>query len=197
MAPPGTGPVPHNLPTELTAFIGREREIAQVSGFLGRTRLLTLIGAGGAGKSRLAFRVAVEALGEFPDGVWVTELASLADPALVAHRVTAALEIPEQSRRDVTATLADALDGKTVLLVLDNCEHLAGACAALAAALLRECPNLRILATSRVPLSAPGETLWRVPSLTLPASAGSASLEEIGRSEAVRLFVERTRAREP
>jgi predicted ATPase/DNA-binding CsgD family transcriptional regulator len=200
MASSGTGAAPHNLSVELTTFIGREREIAQVLGFLARTRLLTLIGAGGAGKSRLAFRVAAKALADFPGGVWAVELASLSEPGLVAQRVAAVLRVPEQSARDVAATLADALRGKPVLLVLDNCEHVAAAAAALAGMLLRECPDLRVLATSRIPLSVPGETLWRVPSLTLPASvdapsAGDAALTaEAARSEAVRLFVERAQA---
>ncbi|HKX19647.1 MAG TPA: LuxR C-terminal-related transcriptional regulator [bacterium] len=187
----------HNIPTELTTFVGREREITHVSRFLARTRFLTLIGAGGAGKSRLAFRAAARALAEFPDGVWAVELASLAEPALVPQRVAVVLKVPEQSARDVAATLADALRGKSVLLVLDNCEHVAAATAALAGVLLRECPDLRVLATSRIPLSVPGETLWRVPSLTLPASSDVASPREAAHSEAVRLFVERARAVDP
>ncbi len=181
----------HNLPTQLTSFIGREREIAQVKGFLLTTRLLTLTGAGGAGKSRLAFQVAAEAVEHFADGVWVTELASLADPALVPQAVVSTLKVSEQSGRSLSDTLADYLRHKSLLLVLDNCEHLQSACAQLATALLRECPTLRILATSRVPLSAPGEMLWRIPSLSLPDTRRPRFIDNIESCEAVRLFVER------
>ena len=184
---------PHNLPAELTTFIGREREIAQVSEFLSRTRLLTLTGAGGSGKSRLALHVATAVLEDFPDGAWIVELASLADPALVPQGVASALSVPEQPGRAPADTLVEALRPRSLLLVLDNCEHLRQACAQLAGALLRGCSGLRILATSRTPLSAPGETLWRVPSLSLPRG-GAEPIDEIRRSEAVRLFVERARA---
>lgn len=197
MTSSGTGPAPHNLPAELTTFIGRRREIAQVKAFVSRTRLLTLIGAGGAGKSRLALRVATELVESVPDGAWIVELASLADPALVPQRTAAALDVPEQPGRGVDETLVEALRSKSLLLVLDNCEHLAETCADLAGRLLRSCPNLRILATSRTPLGVPGETLWRVPSLSLPDPAGAASVDEVERSEAVRLFVERARAGDP
>jgi predicted ATPase/DNA-binding CsgD family transcriptional regulator len=187
----------HNLPAELTTFVGREREIAQIGRFVSRARLLTLIGAGGAGKSRLAFRVAGRLVQDFAGGVWLVELASLADAALVPHRVAAALNVPEQPGRAVVDALADALSRSALLLVLDNCEHLAAACGALAASLLRTCPDLRILATSRVPLGVPGETLWRVPSLSLPTGGGITSLDEARRSEAVCLFVERAQSGEP
>ena len=188
---------PHNLPAELTSFIGRRREIVQVKAFVSRTRLLTLIGAGGAGKSRLAFRVAVELLESFPDGVWIVELAALADPALVPQRTAAALDVPEQPGRDAAGILVEALRSKSLLLVLDNCEHLAEPCADLAGRLLRGGPRLRILATSRIPLGVPGETLWRVPSLSLPDAAGAVSIDAMERSEAVRLFVARARAGDP
>lgn len=188
---------PHNLPTQLTSFIGREREIPQVKGFLSTTRLLTLTGAGGAGKSRLAFQVAAEALEEFADGVWVAELASIADPALVPQAVVSILGVSEQPGRPLTDTLAGYLRHRSLLLVLDNCEHLGAACAQLVNALLHECPTLRILATSRVPLSVSGEMLWRVPSLSLPPPHRLPSLDDIHHCEAVRLFVERARSSEP
>ena len=188
---------PHNLPAELTSFIGREREIAQVRAFLARTRLLTLTGAGGAGKSRLAVRVAAEACADFPDGAWIVELAPLADPLPVPQVVAAVLNVPEQPGRPLNSTLVDALRLKSLLLVLDNCEHVLEACAGLTNELLRSCPDLRILATSRLPLGVAGETLWRVPSLSLPDAGRPPSADEIGRSEAVRLFVERARAGVP
>ncbi|HLY23993.1 MAG TPA: LuxR C-terminal-related transcriptional regulator [bacterium] len=186
----------HNLPAQLTSFIGREREIAEVRRFLSTTRLLTLTGAGGAGKSRLAFQVAAEALDDFADGVWTAELAPIADPTLVAQAVASALDVPEQPGRPLTDTLADYLRSRSLLLVLDNCEHLRTACAALATALLQGSPGLRILATSRVPLTVPGEVLWRVPSLSVP-EARPRSPDEIRHYEAVRLFVERARAVQP
>ncbi len=185
---------PNNLPIQLTSFIGREREIAQVRGFLSTTRLLTLTGAGGAGKSRLAFQVAAEALEDFTNGVWVVELASITDPALVAQAVASVLSVSEEPTRPLTDTLQDYLRPRSLLLILDNCEHLRAACAQLATALLHECPNLRILVTSRIALGVPGETLWRAPSLSLPDPGRLPSLDQVPQYEAVRLFVERARA---
>jgi non-specific serine/threonine protein kinase len=184
---------PHNIPAELTSFIGRERELGQVRGFLARTRLLTLTGAGGCGKSRLALRIAALVLSNFPDGVWVTELASLADPALVPHSVASVLKVPDQAGRRPEETLIEALRPRSLLLVLDNCEHLQAACAGLARELLQGCAHVRILATSRTPLNAPGETLWRVPSLSLPAG-DRVSVRTVEKCEAGRLFVERARS---
>jgi predicted ATPase/class 3 adenylate cyclase/DNA-binding CsgD family transcriptional regulator len=186
--------LPNNLPIQLTSFIGREKEIGQVESLLSRTRLLTLTGAGGAGKTRLALQVAAEALENFPDGVWVTDLAPLSDASLVPQAVGSALGVPEQPGRPFTATLVDALQHKSLLVVLDNCEHLQAASAQLVETLLRECQNIRILATSRVPLGVSGETLWRVPSLALPDARRLTSLSHVQQCEAVRLFVERTRA---
>jgi predicted ATPase/DNA-binding CsgD family transcriptional regulator len=187
----------HNLPAQLTSFIGREREIAEVRRFLSTTRLLTLTGAGGAGKSRLAFRVAAEALDDFADGVWTAELAPIADPSLVTQTVASALSVPEQPGRRLIETLVDHLRRRSLLLVLDNCEHLRAACAQLATELLQGCPDLRILATSRVPLTVPGEMLWRVPSLSLPEAERLRSPQEIQKYEAVRLFVERAQSVRP
>ncbi len=182
---------PNNLPIQLTSFIGREREIAEVKGLLSTARLLTLSGAGGSGKTRLAIQVAAEFLEAFKDGVWMVELAGLPDPALVPHTVASVLRVRERSGRPLLTTLGDFLQPKQVLLVLDNCEHLVAACGQLAEALLRVCPNLRILATSREALSIPGEAIWRVPSLALPDPRGLQSPEAFTRYEAVRLFVER------
>jgi predicted ATPase len=142
---------PNNLPIQLTSFIGREREKAEVGRLLFTNHLVTLTGAGGAGKTRLALQVAAEALEEFPDGVWLVELAALSNPDLVPKAVASALGVSEQPARSLTETLRDALRRKSVLVVLDNCEHLVAACADLADALLRACPNLRMLATSLRP----------------------------------------------
>ncbi len=191
------GALPNNLPIQLTSFIGREREIAQVKGFLSTTRLLTLTGAGGVGKTRLAFQVAAEVLEDFPDGAWVVDLAPLRDPALVPHAIASVMSVSEQPERMLTDTLVDALRHKTLLLVLDNCEHLQSACERLADALLRGCEHLRILSGSRVPLGVPGETLWRVPSLSLPDPQRLSSLDHVEQHEAIRLFVERARSGQP
>src|SRR6516225_4213787 len=158
----------NNLPIQLTSFIGRAREIAEVKRLLGAARLVTLTGSGGAGKTRLALQIAADVIEGYRDGVWLVEFAPLADPAFVATTVASTLNVPEQPGRDITETLTNALRHKTLLLVLDNCEHLLAACADLAAALLRACPQVRIVATSREALGVPGETLRRVPPLSLP-----------------------------
>jgi len=188
--------IPNNLPIQLTSFIGREREISQVKRLLSTTRLLTLTGAGGAGKTRLASQVAAEALDDFSDGVWMVDLAPLADPALVPQAVAAALGAAEQPGCPLLSTLGNALQYKSLLLVLDNCEHLQVASAQLAEYLLRSCQALQILATSRVPLNVSGETLWRIPSLSLPdpRTMNMNSPSHMQKYEAVRLFVERARA---
>ena len=188
---------PNNLPTQLTSFVGREREAAEAERLLGTTRLLTLTGAGGAGKTRLALKVAADLLEAYPDGVWLVELAALADPALVPQTVASALGLFEQPSRPLIQTLADFLKPRTLLLVLDNCEHLVEACAALADGLLRACPQLRIMATSREALGIAGETAWRLPSLSLPDPRHLPPTESLTQYEAVRLFIERALAAQP
>ena len=139
---------PHNLPRELTSFIGREREVGEVRRLLGTTRLLTLTGSGGVGKTRLGLRVAGELVEAYPDGVWLVELAALGDPALVPQATASALGVREQPGRSLLDTLIDVLRPRTCLVLLDNCEHLVAACAALADSLLRACPGLSLLATA-------------------------------------------------
>lgn len=189
--------LPNNLPRQLTSFIGREREMAEVKRMLTTTRLLTLSGAGGSGKTRLALQVAAELLEEFTNGVWLVELAALSDPALVPQAVVSALGLREEPGRPLLTTLTDYLRSKTLLLVLDNCEHLVAACAQLAEALLRVSPNLRILATTREVLGIAGETVWRVPSLSLPDLRRLPAFEQLTQYEAVRLFVERAMISRP
>jgi predicted ATPase/DNA-binding CsgD family transcriptional regulator len=191
-APPKRAP--NNLPLQLTSFVGREREMAEARRLLGESRLLTLTGPGGSGKTRLALAVADEVVEDFDGGAWVVELASLSDPDLVPQAVAEALSMREQPNRPLSATLADSLGARRLLLLLDNCEHLVEGCAALADALLRACPNLRILATSREPLGVAGETVWLVPPLTLPDPQHPPVIESLARYEAVRLFVERAKA---
>lgn len=189
--------VPHNLPVQLTRFIGREREIAEVKRLFSTARLLTLTGAGGIGKTRLALQVAAEMLEEFKDGVWLVQLESLEDPALVAQTVAIALGVREMPDRPILATLSDFLKEKQALLVLDNCEHLVAVCAHIADSLLRACPHLRILATSRESLKIAGETSWPVPPLSLPDVRRLPSPEHLSEYEAIRLFVARAVAAAP
>jgi len=181
----------HNLPIALTSFIGRTDEIAEVTRLLTITRLLTLTGAGGCGKTRLALAAASEVVANFPDGVWLVDLAPLADPALVPQAVAAVLGVREEPQRSLTATLVDALRPRALLLLLDNCEHLLDTCAHLAETLLSAGSHLRILATSREALGVAGETSWPVPSLSLPDPAHPPALADLMRSEAVELFRER------
>jgi predicted ATPase/class 3 adenylate cyclase len=181
----------NNLPRQLTNFIGREKEIAEIKQLLSTAALVTLTGAGGAGKTRLALQVAAAVMEGFADGVWLAEFAPIADPALVPKTVATAVGVPEQPGREIKETLIDALRPKAVLLVLDNCEHLLEACADIAGALLRACPQVRILATSRERLAVPGERLWRVPSLSLPDARHLPAVENLVLYDAIRLFVDR------
>jgi Cdc6-like AAA superfamily ATPase len=138
-----------NLPRPLTSFIGRKREIEEVKRLLPTTGLLTITGTGGVGKTRLALRVAADLIDQYPDGVWLAQLASLSEPTLVPKAVASALDIPEQPGRSLTETVADFLRHRTLLIMLDNCEHLLRASARLVDTLLRMSPSLRVLATSR------------------------------------------------
>jgi predicted ATPase/class 3 adenylate cyclase len=189
--------VPNNLPRQLTSFIGREREIAEVKRLLSTRALLMLTGSGGCGKTRLALRVAEDLIGTYADGVWLVELAALADPELVLHSVASTLSLREVRGRALLAALLDYLRARELLLVLDNCEHLVTACAELAEALMRSCPRLGILATSREPLGVPGETVWPVTSLSLPERRQVPSVEQLMQYEAIRLFTERATAIQP
>ncbi|WP_309721138.1 tetratricopeptide repeat protein [Armatimonas sp.] len=184
---------PQNLPQQLTNFIGRESQIREVEQLLARVRLLTLTGAGGCGKTRLSLQVATAVLPRFPDGVWFVELAPLVDPGLVWPTVANVLGIQEQHGQPWVQTLLQHLKDKRLLLVLDNCEHLVDACAQLADVLLRGCPELRILASSREALRISGEQHYRVPSLSLPEPTLVATAENLTTYESVRLLVDRAR----
>ncbi len=185
--------LPHNLPIQLTSFIGREREMTEIKALLRSTRLLTLTGSGGCGKTRLAVQVAADVLELFRDGVWFVDLVPLSDPTIVPHAVASALGVREAPGHPLLVTLAEYLRDRRVLLVLDNCEHLVVACAQLAEALLRSCPYLRILATSREAVGIEGELTFRVPSLSVPDLQRLPALEQLIDHEAVRLFTERAR----
>jgi predicted ATPase/class 3 adenylate cyclase len=192
--------LPNNLPAQVTSFIGRVREMAELKRLLRTTRLLTLIGPGGTGKTRLSLQAAAEMLEEFPHGVWLVEFATVSDSALVPETIANIVEVREEHGRAPLETLADALRPRHLLLVLDNCEHLISACAQTAATLLRRCPKVTILASSREALNIEGETLQPVPPLGVPEfSRHDNELEpaQIAELEAVKLFIERASAVRP
>ena len=179
------------LPSQLTSFVGRERELAEAATLLRDARLLTLTGAGGCGKTRLALQLAGQRGEDFADGVWPVELAALGEPDLVGPAIAQALDTRLASDRAPEIALAGHIGDRRQLLLLDNCEHLVEPVARLAEALLSRCPNLTVLATSREPLRIPGEVTWRVPSLSLPRLVPGAPAEESLEAESVRLFATR------
>jgi predicted ATPase len=179
-----------------SSFIGRQHELAEITQLMRDTRLLTLTGPGGSGKTRLALYAAAQLADAFLEGVRVVELVSLNEEALVPQAVASALGVPQAPGQPLAAGLERFLTPKSLLLVLDNCEHLIGACATLAEQLLRACPNLRILATSREALKVPGETAWPVPPLSLP-HADAPTREDLLCFEAPQLFLERAEATLP
>ncbi|HEX5809175.1 MAG TPA: BTAD domain-containing putative transcriptional regulator, partial [Anaerolineales bacterium] len=181
---------PNNLPVQLTTFIGRKKEQAEIRQPITEDRLVTLLGVGGIGKTRLSIEAAREVLGAFPGGVWFVELASLSDPERVSQTVFTTLGLIEQPGRPPVEILIDFLRSKKALLILDNCEHLIQSCAQVAQNLLSSCPDLHILATSREALGIPGETLYIVPTLSTPDPLHT-TLETLSASEAAQLFIER------
>lgn len=199
---------PHNLPVPLTRFIGRDAEIERLRSELGAARLCTLTGIGGCGKTRLAVQLASGLIEEFDDGVCWVDLASTNDPDLVAQALASALGVSEggtgtyapkalRTQRPMAERLADHLADRGVLLVLDNCEHVVESCAGLVESLLRACPRLRVLATSREPLAVDGERVHRVPALNFPPPGQRVNQEEIGAYESVQLFLDRALQRRP
>ncbi len=183
--------LPNNLPMLLSAFVGREAELAQVRELVSSSRLVMLTGAGGSGKTRLALQAAAEQIGRAPDGVWLVELAPLTDGGQIDGAVAAALGIQDQAGPALAEALIRALTAQDTLIVLDNCEHLIDDAAKLCEQVIQRCPRVRILATSREPLGIDGERVYRVPSLSLPGDVEVA--EEVAASDAVRLFAERAR----
>ena len=188
----GNPALPNNLPAQLAAFIGRDRELSEVRALAESSRLVTLTGAGGCGKTRLGLQLAAELLDGSGDGVWLVELAAVSDEDAVVPAICQALGISRQPGAPDLDTLLGALAPQDILIVLDNCEHLIGACAKTADAIVRRCPLVHLVATSREPLGIGGETIYRVPPLSLPGP-GDSSLRAAESSDAVALFVVRAR----
>ena len=184
-------PYPNNLPLQLTSFIGRESDISAIKQRLWTTRLLTLTGPGGCGKTRLALRVATDLLDAFADGVWWIELAALTDPTLIAQTLAAAHGLQADAGRSIDDVLIDYLRSRQTLLILDNCEHLIEASAQLTQSLLQACPDLYVLATSREVLRIGGEVPYVVPPLATPHPDQLPAVEALAHYEAVKLFAER------
>jgi non-specific serine/threonine protein kinase len=185
-------PAKHNLPRQLTSFVGREHELRELEAALDETALVTLTGAGGVGKTRLAVELVQKRLERYPDGIWLVELAGVADAALVPGEVASVLDVDVPPGRGMTQSLVESLSSRHLLLVLDNCEHLVLACAELISALLRDCRHMQVLVTSREPLGVIGETTWRVQPLDLPEA--SATQERLAGTRAGLLFLDRARA---
>ena len=188
---------PNNLPLQLTSFVGREKETAEVKSLLSTSRLLTLTGSGGCGKTRLSIQIASEIQSDYANGIWLAELAPVTDPSLIPQTLLSIFKLREDSHRSPLDVLMDYLHTKTLLLILDNCEHLIEACAHITETLLQACPNLRVLASSREALGIAGEVAYRVPSLNTPDPAHIPSLEPLGKLDSIRLFVERAEVAKP
>jgi predicted ATPase/DNA-binding CsgD family transcriptional regulator len=187
----------HNLPRQLTTFIGRGTELAEIQRLLATTRFVTLTAVGGAGKTRLALEVANRALDANPDGAWIVDLSPIKDGRLVARQFGSTLGVHERPRQPIAETLVGHLRDRHLLLVVDNCEHVIEECAGLVNAILRSCPGITLLATSREPLRVNGETVWRVAPLAVPDPAAQIDVEDLARCEAVRLFVDRAQLAAP
>jgi predicted ATPase/class 3 adenylate cyclase len=191
--------IPNNLPIQLTSFIGREKEIAELRTALTDHHIVTLTGSGGTGKTRLSLQVAAEVLDLFPEGVWFLELAPVTDPALVPTTLANLLGLRESgdTKQSISEIICGYLHSRKVLLLFDNCEHLIEACARFADLLLRSCKDVKILATSREALGVAGELAWRVPSLSLPDLNHLPAIDQLSQYEAVRLFIERATLVQP
>jgi predicted ATPase/class 3 adenylate cyclase/DNA-binding CsgD family transcriptional regulator len=180
-----------NLPGQLSTFIGRERELADAGRLLDEHRLLTVTGAGGCGKTRLALQLAADRTDRFADGVWYVELASVAGSGTVARQVAEVLRVSDEPAVPLVSSLVERLRDQSVLLVLDNCEHLVDQCAELIDEVTRQCGGVRVLATSRQVLDVAGEVMWRLPSMTLPPDGSDTPVDALGTYDAIRLFCER------
>jgi predicted ATPase len=186
-----------NLPHPVTSFVGRKQDIKSVKILLAQHRLVTLTGTGGIGKTRLALQIAAEVKDEYGDGVWLVDLTSMLDGALVPRALVAVLGVREEPGRELVQTLAEFLSYKDVLLLLDNCEHLLASCVRLIDALLHQCPGLHIMATSREVLGVEGEALWRLDTLSVPEQHNPVTADELLGYEAAQLFLDRAALRGP
>ena len=182
---------PGNLPAEATSFIGRRRELAELRKKVTTARLVSLVGPGGVGKTRLAIRIGTDLRRGFRDGAWMVELAEVRDPALIGNATLAALDLRDQAATEPRALLLSYLRDKELLLVVDNCEHLLEAAAVLVTDVLKAAPGVRVIATSREPLSVAGEHVLPIPPLELPRAQADESLDQLRQNESVELFVER------
>ena len=182
----------HNLPVQLSSFVGRVDEVATVADLIGANRLVTIVGGGGSGKTRLALQVAAELADRSQDGTWWVELADVRDPDLVVGTIASAIGVRSEMGAGAADAFAHVLEELDMLLVLDNCEHLVGAVAQAVGTLLRGCPHVHVLATSREPLELPGEIAWRIPAMTCPApDAAPLALAALSQFDSVRLFLDR------
>ena len=189
--------LPNNLPAQLTSFVGREKELADVKRLLSDTHMLTLIGPGGTGKTRLSIQAANDVLSQYPDGVWLVDLAPILDPLLVPRTTAISIGLRNEPQRPVIDMLCDYLAKKKMLIILDNCEHLVDACAQMSDRILHVALEVQILASSREALGIAGEVTYRVPSLGLPDVDNLPSLESLSQYEAVKLFIDRATAAIP
>ncbi|MGE5377369.1 MAG: adenylate/guanylate cyclase domain-containing protein [Bacteroidota bacterium] len=187
----------HNLPAQMTSFIGREKELKEIRQAVSTYRLVTLTGSGGVGKSRISLQVGSQCLSEYSDGVWLVELAPVNEPALILSTLFSIFNLREDTHRNALDVLSDHLREKSILLLLDNCEHLIEACAQISETLLQSCSNLRILASSREALGINGEYTYRVPSLHAPAAGKVPPLEQLAKVDSIRLFLERAVTAKP
>lgn len=188
---------PNNLPPQLTSFVGRDKELGEIKALITDQHLVTLVGTGGAGKTRCALQVAADVADGFNDGVWLVELAPIANPSLVTAAIAHAVNVREAPHEPLLDTLLSALERRHTLLVVDNCEHVIVEVRAVIAAMLRACPNVRILATSRESLSISGERVFRLPSLAVPPRDRPMPADAAEKYGAIALFVDRARAANP
>jgi predicted ATPase/class 3 adenylate cyclase len=189
--------IPNNLPLQLTSFIGREKEIAEILRLVEANRLVTLTGSGGVGKTRHALQVGAEILDAFPDGVWFVDLAAITNPELVVHAIAAALGVREDPNQPMLDVLKDHLASRRTLILLDNCEHLLEPCARCADTILRACPHVKIVASSREALGVTGEVSFQVTSMALPDPQHLPAVEILTQYDSVRLFIERAVSAKP
>lgn len=187
----------NNLPSSVSEFIGRKKEIQEIKALFSKTRLITLTGAGGTGKTRISIQIAMEMIDEFDNGVWLIELSPVTDPELIVKEISTTLNLKEDPGLDYLVALKEFLKEKSILLIIDNCEHLLLNCAQIAEALLSNCPKLKILSTSREPFNINGENIYRIPPLSMPENLKNESFDSLAEYESVKLFLDRAQSVKP